>query len=326
MLTARENFIRFLKNESYEWIPNSDDQIRFTPEMIKDNVSRGFVFQQVPYPKGKFGGRDMFGVDWYFDPAAGGSMEKAPLLQDVYDLENWEELISFPDLDALDWEGCARENREYLQTDKLVTTTIFSGFFERLISFVGFEDAAVALVDEELEEAVRALFERLADYYAELVRRMHRHFNVQWVELHDDWGTQISTMFSPETYRSMILPYVKKVVDSAHAEGVFYEQHSCGFIESIIGDMISSGADTWRGQNVNDKKKLVEQYGRIFKFGVEIKLDGSVDDESLAEMVRSCLASYKDERVWIAFGKNLSPDQKQMVSDMIRTAQVRAVD
>lgn len=319
MLTPRENFVRFLKKENYEWIPSSADMLRIMPAAIPGFVARGLVFQQNPYT-GQFGGKDLFGVDWYYDAPARGSMEKAPLLSDPDDLENWEEHVHFTDLSSLDWEGCAAENAEYLKTDKIIYTTIYSGFFERLISFVGFENAAMALIDEDQQPAVHRLFSALADYYIELIGYFHRYFNVELVALHDDWGTQISTMFSVETHTEMILPYIKRVVDGAHAIGVYFEQHSCGKIEKLVPNIIASGADTWRGQNINDKKMLVDTYGDSFLFGVDLAPTGStsLSDEDGRTMLSKIFEQYKGKNVWYGFTRQLGPQLTKLATELLK--------
>lgn len=314
MLTPRENFIRFFRNEPCQWTPTSMDQLQFRPAFIPDHVARGMVVQQEPYT-GPFGGKDLFGVEWTYDEAAGGSMEVAPLFEDI---EDWKDRVSFPELDSMDWEGCARDNAEYLKTDKIIFTTIYTGYFERLISFVGFENAAMALIDEEQQEEVHRLFDRLSDLYIELIRRLHRYFNVEIVEIHDDWGTQKSTMFSPDTHREMILPYLRKVAAAAHEEGVFIEQHSCGKIEELVPNLIDSGVDTWRGQAIVDKQGLVDKYGDRFKFGVEIRPAGPLSDEAAMKFTEQIIGQYRGRRIWLALARTLSPAQKEAVYGYIR--------
>ncbi|MBR4953113.1 MAG: methyltransferase, partial [Oscillospiraceae bacterium] len=135
-MTPRENFISFFKGADYEWVPSNMDQLQFRPAFIPDNVARGFVAQQHNYT-GPFGGKDMFGVEWIYQEEQHGSMEAGHLFDDI---EDWREHVVFPNLNAMDWEKCAEENKEYLSTDKLIYTTVYSSFFERLISFVGFAD------------------------------------------------------------------------------------------------------------------------------------------------------------------------------------------
>lgn len=314
-MTPRENFLHFLKNEPYEWTPTNSDQLQFRPTFIPDHVARGVVMQQEPYT-GKFGGRDLFGIEWVYEAEAGGSMEVAPLFDDI---EEWEDYVKFPDLDAMDWEGCAKANAEYLKTDKIIFTTIYTGFFERLISFVGFENAAMALIDEDQQEIVHIIFDKIADLYIDLIGRMKKYFNVEIVEIHDDWGTQKSTMFSAETHREMIVPYIRRITDAAHKMGVFIEQHSCGKIDAFLPNIIASGADTWRGQAVVDKAALVEKYGDEFKFGVEIRPAAPVGDEEAMTLARSVLEQYRGRKVWIALARTLSPKQKVDIYNYIRS-------
>ena len=314
MLTPRENYIRFLKNEACEWTPTNADQLQFRPTLILDHVARGMVAQQNPYT-GSYGGKDLFGIDWVFEPSVGGSMEVAPLFDDI---EEWEDHVVFPDVDALDWEGCAKENAEYLNTDKIIFTTIYTGFFERLISFVGFENAAMALVIDDQQEEVHKIFDKLADTYIKLIQKMHRHFNVEIVEIHDDWGTQRGTMFSVNTLREMLLPYLKKVVDAAHAEGVYIELHSCGKIDDFVPEFITTGVDTWRGQTIVDKAALVEAYGDKFKFGVEIRPADFLPDEEARAFADEVLKQYHGKNVWVVLARTLTPAQRAEFYGKIR--------
>ena len=47
-------------------------------------------------------------------------------------------------------------------------------------------------------------------------------------------------------WREFLKPEVKKLVDGVHAMGMRYEQHSCGCIQPIIGDLIELGVDILR--------------------------------------------------------------------------------
>lgn len=313
MITPRENILRFFSGRETQWLPSSLDVKRFLPEFISDNVARGLISQQKPF-NGTLGGRDWFGVEWIYDPVSRGSMEVGHLLEDI---EQWETDVVLPDLEAMDWAGCAEDNAGFLSTDKIISTTIYTGFFERLISFVGFEDALVALIDEEQQDCVHALFDRLADFYLDLAGYMKKYFGVGWVELHDDWGTQQSTMFSPETHREMIVPHVRKLVKGLHEMGLIYEQHSCGRIDAIIPNLISTGADTWKGQSVVDKRALVDEFGDRFRFAVEVRPAGPLSDEDAREFVKGVLEEYKGKNVWYAVGRSFTPEQMDMIEKLM---------
>ena len=313
-MTPRDNFINFLSGKDYEWTPNIMDLCQFRPAFIPDNVARAFVAQQEPWTA-PFGGKDLLGVEWIFQSEAGGSMEAGTLFEDI---EDWKDHVVFPDLDAMDWEGCAKENAEYLNTDKLITSVIYTGFFERLISFVGFENAAMALIDDEQQEYVHELFQSLSDFYIDLIRRMRKHFGVEFVEIHDDWGTQISTMFSADTHSEMILPYIQRITSAAREMGVYIEQHSCGKIDDLVPNIIASGVATWKGQPIVDNAGLVERFGESFHFGITLLLDDPMEDEQIKEALEKVLSSYKGKRIWLAvFGMALQPSQHELIAEYI---------
>ena len=66
----------------------------------------------------------------------------------------------------------------------------------------------------------------------------------------------------------MIVPHLTRFVSECHKMGMVVEMHSCGFIEELIPNLISTGIDTWPGQGICDKRKLIRLYGDQFKFSV----------------------------------------------------------
>ncbi|MCQ2405858.1 MAG: hypothetical protein MJ067_01400 [Oscillospiraceae bacterium] len=307
MLSPRQNFINYLKGEPTEWRPSSLDYLQFGPEEIVENVVRGFVDQQEPFDKSKYGGMGYFGCEWIYEKEVGGSMEVATLFED---LDGWEEKIQWPNLDDIDWEAIRERNKDYLNTDKLIRSTIFTGFFERLISFLGFENAAMCLVDEDCEDDVHGLFSRLADIYIDFMGRMHRYFNVELFELHDDWGTQRAPMFSKNAHTQFLLPYVKRVCDAAHEMGCFVEMHSCGAVGPLFDNFVAAGIDTWRGQpSAVDKKALVEEYGDRFHFGAWIRPQPGCTPEEAVAVCKDFKEKFDGKNVWLIISdKGQSPE------------------
>jgi hypothetical protein len=237
----------------------------FAPKIIPDNIARGLVFEAgLVNNDVEAGGKDMFGVVWEWVPQARGSMVRDTLPPLVPDLREWEKYVIFPDLAAYDWEGCVRDNEAFFKKDKHFMVWILNGLFERLISFVGFENAALALVDEDITPHVHRLFDRLCEFYEKLIALYKKYFPVDSLCFHDDWGAQRSPFFSPDMVREMLLPYLKRIVDFTHAQGMLFNFHSCGKIEMLVPIMIEAGVDVWEGQEVNDKPAVIRKHaGRI---------------------------------------------------------------
>lgn len=289
-ISARENYMAFLHNETPMWMPNGD-LITFCPSIIPDNVARYGVTEGEPYPKKD--GKDMFGVDWVYVPAADGCMVIAghPLLEDVND---WEDKVVFPDISQWDWEGCAQRNKQFLaDRDAPVFMTHYNGLFERLISFMDFENAATALIDEDQKDAVKALFSALCDLYIDIIDHEKKYFDMTGILFHDDWGSQRAPFFSLATYREMILPFVQRLTDHCHRKGIIFELHSCGCNEMLAEGIAESGIDMWRPQDMNNVDRLYELYGDKFKLGVRQPFfkPGTPDEEKIAA-ARRMVAKY----------------------------------
>jgi len=96
-----------------------------------------------------------FDLNWVYVPVAGGSTV-APGKPKIEDMSEWEKYISMPDLDALDWDRCENNNKDYLDTPQHNQLGILCGFWERLMSLMDVEGAAVALIDEDQSEGLIA--------------------------------------------------------------------------------------------------------------------------------------------------------------------------
>lgn len=270
----------------------------FTPRIVPDNVARGFVREAALFNASEeAGGEDMFGVPWKFEPAQRGSMEDFSsgfLLEDILD---WEDTITFPDIDSWDWEGSARVNNDvYLKPDKYNEVWIFTGWFERLISFMGFEEAAMAMVDEEEQDAARGLCEALSDLYIDVIDHYVSHFKyIDGFLIHDDWGSATNSLFSPEACERIIVPAMKRVTDHIHELGLVANFHSCGNNILQVPNMIKAGWDTWTPQsNVNDTDEIYQLYGDKIVLALEPEMfdvETTSEDEQRA-YARAYAAKY----------------------------------
>ncbi len=276
-ITPRENYIRMLRHENPLWMPMGADRQMFSPSHIPDNVARATVVEAEPFPIEKVGGPDMFGINWVYVPQVRGSMEDPNEPHLFEDIEEWRDKVVFPDMDAWDWAGAAERNKDYFDPTRFRQSWFFTGMFERLISFMGFEGAAMTLIDEDCADDLHALFDALADNAIGWLSRMKKWFDIDAVFYHDDWGSQRAPFFSLRSAREMIAPHIKKIVDYCHANGMFFEFHSCGKNEPLVPAMVEMGVDFWAGQEMNDKLALYQEYGDKLAIGVSILKEPGMD-------------------------------------------------
>ena len=282
-ITMREAWKRMALDKKPVWMCTGVETFSFYPDIIPDNRARGYVNDGGRRIKEEEkGGRDMFGIEWIYVPVAEGSMEKPGCPHLFEDANDWKAAVKWPDVDSWDWEASKKENAEFLKNDQFRYITFLNGFgFERLISFMGFEAAAMALVDEEQQDALKELFDRLSDLYCRIIDKCCEAYDIDGFIIHDDWGTQRAPFFSFDTGRELLVPYMKKVTDHIHAKGKVAELHSCGCNEMQIENYIAGGWDIWGPMsNINNTQRLFEDYGDKIILGVMPDLyDPKVDSE-----------------------------------------------
>lgn len=260
-ISHRENYDANMAGEGC-WVPTSNDVIWFCPSAYPDNPAKGNVHEAVPYT-GERGGADMFGIEWEYESEAGGSTVRPgkPALNDAND---WKEVIVFPDIDSWDWEGCAAINTDYLANgDRSVNVVICTGWFERLISFMDFQYAAVAMIDEDQRDAVEELFDRLSDLYIEIIDKFLEVFPglIHGFTMHDDWGAQRAPFFGPGTVEDLLVKPQKKVVDYLHERGLYAEMHCCGAIDPLLPCIEEIGYERLECMPLIDRDAFYENYG-----------------------------------------------------------------
>ena len=235
----------------------------FTPSINPDNVARAFVFDGtvVPGVSNLTGGKDLFGIEWEYIPTAGGSMVRPgkPFIEDANDIEK---KVVWPDIDSWDWEGASKANEKYLSGTTSYVAMFMNGYFERLISFMDFEGAILAMVDEDQTDAVKRFFEKLSDLYMRMIDKFMAYFpQVDIYTIHDDWGSQKDTFFSPTVVSEMIVPSMRRVTDFIHSRGKFADLHCCGNNIKQVPNMIAAGFDSWAPQTMNNIEKIYDLYG-----------------------------------------------------------------
>lgn len=262
-VTERENFARLFSRQKPVYMPVITDMLPFAPRLIVDNYVRAWALEMDACLPGSDcpGGRDMFGVQWDYVPVTAGSMVRGgnPLVKDI---TKWEEYVKFPDLDELDWEGSARRNNKLFRKRRMNRVWVMNGLNERLISFMGFKETLLAYVEDEQKEGVHRLFDRLCTFYDDLFERFRRYYYCDVIMFNDDWGTQRGPQFSPDMAREMLVPYMKRLAESCHKRGMYFELHCCGKNDMLAPVIAESGVDIWLPQeNVNDYELLYSLIG-----------------------------------------------------------------
>ena len=293
-MSLKENRRAFFLRQPFEHLPlGNEGQIGPIPHI-------GWY----EHPYNDQTGLDWFGCAWEYVDVAGApapDLRKGPMLDDICD---WEEVVKFPDLDAFDWENSIKLDKieNWDRENNLVRVVVHLGLWERLHVLMGFEEALCALIEEP--EACAAFFDAMVDYKIKLIGKINEYYNIDFLTFHDDYGTQTGPFFDPETWRELIKPRLKKIVDYTHDLGIIFELHSCGKYDAIIPDLAEIGIDSLQCMDINDLTAALAITGdkMVYHPSVHEQLFNSLDDAGLLteEMVRDMIGP--EFREWGATG------------------------
>ncbi|MDR2956997.1 MAG: hypothetical protein LBU61_02295 [Coriobacteriales bacterium] len=286
-MSARENYLACLNHKPHQYTPGMTD------------LSRAGMTVTWELERGKGGaGVDAFGVRWVSPPSAMGGALPAPNEFMLEDVTQWKKIVKIPDLSVYDWEGGATAEEPILdRANKVVEFGSINAVYERLATLMGFEGALLAMALEP--EATYELLDTLTDWKIELMKYGAKYFKPDTYSFNDDVATERTLFMSPETYRTLIKPMHKKLVDAVKELGIIPIQHTCGKADIIVQDMIDEGNHGWSAvQASNDIESIIEKHGDEFVIigGYDTVgtpgIESVATDEIVRKEVRRCMDTY----------------------------------
>jgi uroporphyrinogen decarboxylase len=93
-------------------------------------------------------------------------------------------------------------------------------------------------------------------------------FDIDAVELGDDWGQQNGLIMGYDSWKEFIYPCLKKTYKAIKDRGKFVFIHSCGDVDELFDDLIDIGVNCFNPfqPEVMDVKSLLTQYHKKLSF------------------------------------------------------------
>jgi uroporphyrinogen decarboxylase len=160
-------------------------------------------------------------------------------------LENLEDLIHLKPVNLENykyiqvWIESVRLLKEYFKNEIFVRGNCDQAPFSLASMIRGSQNWMMDLMVAD-EYKITSLLEYCTDITCQFIRLMAQT-GADMVSNGD--SVSGPEMISPEMYVKFALPYEKKVVEVAHSLGKPYVLHICGNTESILDNMVTSGAD-----------------------------------------------------------------------------------
>ena len=250
-MIAKENLLRVIRHDNPQWVPDDmENTIWITPPIVERPKTAGY---------------DGFDVHWSYEAGAEGGTYATINGNPIKDIQCWKEQINIPDVSALDWSDVEAQVRAIDRDESLMMGFVEMGLFERSYLLLGMEEALIAYLTAPKE--MSALIGAIADYKIALIDSFHEHVDLDMIWYGDDWGTQDRLFLPPTVWRKIIKPHTQRIYDCIKGHNLIVNQHSCGKIDAIFGDMVEIGADMWNPcQPCNDLARLKREYGKQIAF------------------------------------------------------------
>lgn len=129
-------------------------------------------------------------------------------------------------------------------------------------------------------DVAHTLYDRLVEFELEYYERIliAGDGQIDILRPHDDYGSQMSTLFSVPMWKEYFELNTKKLVNLARRYGAFYQQHSCGAVGDLIPCFIDCGVDIL--EPLQKVKGLeIEMLKR--KYGGKLTFHGGIDTQHL---------------------------------------------
>ena len=203
--------------------------------------------------------KDVFGVIWdrSIDKDI-GNVKETVLVEPT--LKGYE----FPDpVDKKYFEDIHGKIARY--GDKFRLFAIGFSLFERAWTMRGMENL---LMDFCMNPGfVHELMDAITDYNIAQIEKAFT-YDIDGIELGDDWGQQRGLIMGYNSWKEFIYPYLKKTYKVIKDRGKRVFIHSCGDVDELFDDLVDIGVDCFNPfqPEVMDVKSLLKQYYKRLSF------------------------------------------------------------
>jgi uroporphyrinogen decarboxylase len=205
-----------------------------------------------PYAVGE--STDEWGVGWQNDYHG---MLGIPVVHPLAEWENWKgyKLPASPD-DA--WYADMKKRIAESGHEHYINLGGVN-LFERMQWIRGYDNLMVdiALDADEAYILRDAIVERELDYLRKAV-----DVGADGFHFGDDWGTQVSLIISPDTWRKFYKPAYTRMFEVCKSAGKHVHFHSDGFTWTILADLLDAGVDVLNIQHtIMDLGAIARDFG-----------------------------------------------------------------
>jgi uroporphyrinogen decarboxylase len=231
-LSPKENMLKVLRHETPE----------YTPYQLESIVS---LFHKDALFYARNGVPDL--ANW--TDAWGTKFTIPEKMNDDSGYPTFHPLTSLDDLKSFNWpdpdndaifKDIAKVAASIDRKEHLLMGMNPAVLFVRSWLLYGMENLLLGTIKEK--EKVKALLEIITDYQIKIAKR-YIALGIDIAHMGDDVGTNQGLMIRPDTWRDLIKPNLKRIIDTYKAGGCYIYVHCCGNVMQILDDLMELGVD-----------------------------------------------------------------------------------
>ena len=251
----------------YKELPEDASPITWNPEWGIYGKNSGFAhFQHMLHP-----------------------LENAKSIKEIED-------YPFPDFDeSYRWDGMEDKISEIVENDLIAVAFMQMTIFEISWYLRGMDTFMLDMLQDT--HFAEVLLDKVTDIRIGMAQKYAKH-GADILMLGDDVSTQIDMMISPELWRRMLKPRLKKVVQEAKIAnpGILIFYHGDGNIQAIIPDLIEIGVDILNPiqPECMDPLELKKTYGNHLSFWGTIGTQTTLPFGSPKDVKEMCAKNIKE--------------------------------
>jgi len=317
-LTEKENFLRTISGEIPEYVP----LYRMIEWMCWPSV--------LMPPFGSGGGfTNFFGVEFVSEATANNAPIPKPGVFILDDIRKWRDVIKRPAIfDEVDWEKVSKKDldaRDPLLPKIGGAGLCTFGYFQALVSFMGFNNGLIACFEEP--EEVKELMHFILDMNIELGKKYIQYYKPDAFSGADDIAHERAPFVSEEMFLDIFEPVWRAEVTLYKEAGLLAQHHNCGKFETFVPHIVDMGYNSWDpAQSVNDLSAIKEKYGRKLTLCTGIQSNGfcswpETTEEQIRAEVRRVMDLYAPDGGYCFMGNILGPKGDEATAERNRWIQ-----
>ena len=259
-LSPKENMIRLYKGEVPEYIPTMMDGGSFMGPMMGPDL--GGVFSDWGDATEKF---DMFGVPYVREWNASNGPIPKPGFFILDDITKWRDIIKRPAiLDNIDWQLLADQQLPNWDPETFLGggAAVGNGYFQILASFMGFDMALIACMEEPDE--VKDLLNFILELNLELSKNFIYYYHPETGGGADDIAHERAPFISIEMFEDIFEPLWRASIYPYVEAGCWTSHHNCGMFEPLVPYIVDMGYNAWNpAEWMNDLVGIKKRFPKL---------------------------------------------------------------